>query len=91
MEENEIMTEAEVMDPIEESEEYTDDSNGFPIIPTVIGGVVLAGATALVVNRKKLGAKIAAMRAEHSKKVLADYEKKSILYEEIENDSEDSE
>ena len=83
-------TEMDAMDNIEESEEYTDEG-GFPVIPTVIGGVLVAGAAALVANRKKIAAKIAEKRAEHAKKVLDDYEKKSFLYQEVEKDSDDSE
>ena len=90
MDENEIMTDEVMDETFEESEEYTDEG-GFPVIPTVIGGVLVAGVTALAVNRKKIAAKIAEKRAEHAKKVLDDYEKKSVLYQEVEKDSDDSE
>lgn len=82
-------TEMDVMDePVEESEEYTEEG-GFPVIPTVIGGVLVAGAAALVANRKKIAAKIAEKRYEHAKKVAEDYEKKSFVYEELESNQED--
>lgn len=82
-------TEMDVMDePVEESEEYTEEG-GFPVIPTVIGGVLIAGVTALAVNRKKIAAKIAEKRYEHALKVKADYEAKSFVYEELESNQED--
>lgn len=82
-------TEMDVMDePIEESEEYTEEG-GFPVIPTIIGGALVAGVAALVANRKKLTAKIAEKRYEHAKKVAEDYEKKSFVYEELESNQED--
>lgn len=89
MDENEIMTENEVMDDVEEFEDNTEDSHGFPVIPALIGGAILAGGAALAVNRKKIAAKFAEKRAEHAKKVLENYENRSILYPEM--DSEDSE
>lgn len=90
MDENEIMTDEVMDETIEESEEYTDEG-GFPVIPTVIGGALVAGVAALVANRKKLAAKIAEKRYEHALKVKEDYEKKSFLYQEVEKDSDDSE
>ena len=42
MDENEIMTDEVMDETFEESEEYTDEG-GFPVIPTVIGGVLVAG------------------------------------------------
>ena len=89
MDENEIMTEDEVMDEVEEFEGNTEDSHGFPVIPTVIGGAILAGGAAIVANRKKLAAKIAEKRAEHAKKVYENYQNRTILYPEVK--SEDSE
>ena len=84
-------TEMDVMDePIEESEEYTEEG-GFPVIPAAIGGVILAGAAALVANRKKIAAKIAEVRYEHAKKVAEDYEKKSFVYEELESNQKNDE
>ena len=84
-------TEMDVMDePIEESEEYTEEG-GFPVIPAAIGGVILAGAAALVANRKKIAAKIAEVRYEHAKKVAEDYEKKSFVYEELKSNQENDE
>ena len=65
-------TEMDAMDNIEESEEYTEEG-GFPVIPAAIGGVIIAGAAALVANRKKLAAKIAEKRYEHALKVKEDY------------------
>lgn len=90
MDENEIMTDEVMDETIEESEEYTDEG-GFPVIPTVIGGALVAGVAALVANRKKLAAKIADKRYEHALKVKENYEKKSFLYQEVEKDSDDSE
>ena len=84
-------TEMDVMDePIEESEEYTEEG-GFPVIPTVIGGALVAGVAALVANRKKIAAKIAEKRYEHAKKVTEDYEKKSFVYEELESNQKNDE
>ena len=84
-------TEMDVMDePIEESEESTEEG-GFPVIPTVIGGTLVAGVAALVANRKKLAAKIAEKRYEHALKVKEDYEKKSFVYEESKSNQEDDE
>ena len=81
-------TEMDVMDkPIEESEKYT-KKGGFPVIPAAIGGVILAGVTALVANRKKLAAEIAEKRYEHALKVKEDYEKKSFVYEELKSNQE---
>ena len=84
-------TEMDVMDePIEESEEYTEEG-GFPVIPAAIGGVIIAGAAALVANRKKLAAKIAEKRYEHALKVKEDYEKKSFVYEDLKSNQENDE
>lgn len=84
-------TEMDVMDePIEESEEYTEEG-GFPVIPAAIGAGLVAGVAALVANRKKIAAKIAEKRYEHAKKVAEDYEKKSFVYEELKSNQKNDE
>lgn len=89
MDETIEVTEMDVMnEPVTESEEYTEEG-GFPIIPTIIGGALVAGATALVVNRKKFAAKIAEMRYNHACKVARDYEAKSFAYEELKSNQND--
>lgn len=83
MDENEIMTDVEVMDETEEFED-TDDSAGFPVIPALIGGALLAGGAAIALNRKKIADKFAKARAKHAEKVLEDYKNRSILYNDLE-------
>lgn len=90
MDETTEITEMDAMDNIEESENYTEESGGFPVIPTVIGGALVAGVTALVVNRKKLAAKIAEKRYEHALKVKEDYETKSFVYEDLESNQKET-
>lgn len=91
MEENEIMTEATVMDDSIEETEYTDDSKGFPWLPAGIGTGLVAGAVALWANRKKIGKKIDEKKAEHYRKWLEDYDQKSIDYSEIKKNSDTTE
>ena len=84
-------TEMDVMDePIEESEEYTEEG-GFPVIPAAIGAGLVGLAAVAVAKRKKIAAKFAEMRYEHAKKVAEDYEKKSFVYEELKSNQENDE
>lgn len=86
MEENEIMTDVEVMAEIgaEFVKECYDDyikhqSVRFPVVPTIIGASFLAGVTAIAVYHKKIAKVFVEKRVEHARKVIEKYDSEPVV------------
>lgn len=81
MEENEVVT--EVMDEEIEYIDNEDDSTGIPVIPAAIGAGLLALGGIAVAKRKKIAAFIEEKRVERAQRILDEYNEKSFLYEDL--------